>query len=281
VLIALIGAPELSARLLKPSQNGEEREILIVNSKRRLYFTLRHEPLVYTVSGPVRLEFITRYPVVTKKKKRHSFRYVIVVDSTDTIRVHHRYQVQKSIRSVQHPNHSYTYSGNYFINVPAGQHVITLLAPPEQTYPVLVRVLTREFGSAQGQKTVLAPLVHQLPVHLRIGATELEYFAVTQPVPLQVATHGPKTLRIVSRLEFEDWMGNQEVYRLRVRSGKKILGTYFFSTERSDEATVVEHQDRVPGKWRSCEIAVPEGNQVYTVELLEKDRTVLLRFLEY
>ena len=88
---------------------------LVINSKRRVYYPIKQEGITYQVNGPARTEFISRYPVLRKKKNSHSFNYVIVLNGSDTIEVNHRYKVQGSIRSVQHPKHRYTYSGNYFI----------------------------------------------------------------------------------------------------------------------------------------------------------------------
>jgi len=39
----------LSGRLIKPSENGEEKEILVVNSKRRLYYPIKSEGLIFKI----------------------------------------------------------------------------------------------------------------------------------------------------------------------------------------------------------------------------------------
>ena len=67
---ALTVVSPVEAKLLKPAMNGEEKEILIVNSKRRLYYPIKSDGLQYSLEGPMRLEFISRYPVLKKKKKR-------------------------------------------------------------------------------------------------------------------------------------------------------------------------------------------------------------------
>ena len=138
VLFLIFSFLPLEAKLIKPSKSGDEKEILIINDKRRLYYPLKRESIHYAIEGPSRIEFISRYPVIKKKKKSHSFQYSIVLDGKDTVTVKHRYKVQRSIRSVQHPKHSYTYSGNYFINLDKGSHTIELLPDEDQKYPVLI-----------------------------------------------------------------------------------------------------------------------------------------------
>ena len=87
--------------------NGESKEILIINQKRRVYYSVKSNRIKYEIKGPLRLEFISRYPV-PKVKKNMSFpyNYFIILNSIDTIKVNHRYKIQKSIKSIQHPKHN-------------------------------------------------------------------------------------------------------------------------------------------------------------------------------
>ena len=43
----------------------------------------------------------------------------------------------------------------------------------------------------------------------------------------------------------------------------------------------IRDRDKVPGKWRTCEIDIPEGKQIITVEIVENNKNVLTRFQEY
>lgn len=271
----------LEARLIKPSQNGEEKEILIVNNKRRLYYPVKEEGLVYSVAGPIRLEFISRLPVLKKKKQSHSYGYLIILDNKDTVRVNHRYKVQRSIRSVQHSKHSYTHSGNYFINLDKGQHSIQIIENKKQKYPVLIRLLTKDFESLGKKTEVISPMIHQNSVDLITGDKVIKYFECTPGLPLQLQVSGKKTLRIMTRLEFSDVMGQEDSYRLRIKEGKKVVGTYYFNTERSSATQIKNKQDKVPGKWRSCEISISKGKHTYSVEVADKDKTILTRFITY
>ena len=80
---------------------------------------------------------------------------------------------------------------------------------------------------------------------------------------------------------FDSEMGTEESFRIRVKSGRKVLGTYYLSTERSSDSMVKDQPDKVPGKWRTCEVTIPSGKQVISVEIVEKGRSVLTRFKEY
>ena len=161
LLIFIFSIP-LEAKLLKPTRSSKEKEILMVNGKRRLYYPTSNEGTHYAVQGPTRIEFISRYPVIKNHKKSHPFKYLIVIDGEDTVSVRHRYKVQRSISSIQHPKHRYTYSGNYFINLEKGFHTVELLTDDNQKYPVLIRTLAKEFESMGNDKKVLKPMVHKL-----------------------------------------------------------------------------------------------------------------------
>ena len=271
----------LFAKLLRPSKNKDQKEILVINSKRRVYYPIKQEGITYQVNGPTRTEFISRYPVLRKKRNSHSFNYVIVLNGTDTIKVNHRYKVQGSIRSVQHPKHRYTYSGNYFINLPKGSHTIEVLGGDNLKYPVLLRLLSKEFETPKKNQKIITPMVHKSSVDIELDGKQLQYFECSKNIPLQVEATGPKTLRIISRLMFSEKMGSQEFYRIHVKSGKKVVGTYFFNTERSGSSKVRSKPDIVPGKWRSCELKVPKGKNSYSIEVFGEGKAVLTRFILY
>ena len=271
----------LYGKLLRPVKDRDQKEILVINSKRRVYYPIKKSGLLYQVSGPARAEFISRYPVLKGKKKSHSFNYIIVLNGKDTIKVNHRYKVQSSIRSVQHPKHRYTYSGNYFINLGEGIHTVRLVEYENQKYPVLARVLAKEFGSMGKNKKILKPTIHQNPIGIITNGKTIDYFECNYSYPLQIEAKGVKTLRILTRLEFADSMGQEESYRLKVREGDKIIGTYYFNTERSSVSQINGRMDKVPGKWRSCDIRVPKGTHNYIVEVSDRGKTVLTRFMLY
>ena len=124
-------------------------------------------------------------------------------------------------------------------------------------------------------------MVHQNSVKLVTDKKKVSYYECTYSIPLQVRANGQKTLRILSRLEFSDSMGQEESYRIRVREGKKVIGTYYFNTDRSSASQIEGRPDKVPGKWRSCEISVPKGKHTYSIEVADRDKAVLTRFILY
>jgi len=281
LFLLFAGYSSLSAEILKPTIGGEEKEILKIAGKRRMYTIMREDSLVYQVNGPARIELITRYPSPEKSNKSQPFSYQLVIDNEEPITINHRYKLQKSIRSVQHPSHYYTYSGNYFINIEDGDHKLTVSANADQKYPVLLRVIKKGFKTSLNNMHELQPMVFQTNRTVVVSGKAISYYDLNHGRPLQLEMDGSQILRILSRLLFESQMGELESYRIRVKSGRKVLGTYYMSTERSSDSTVEGQSDKVPGKWRTCEVTIPEGKHVISVELVEKERSVLTRFQEF
>ncbi len=281
LFLLFTGYSTLIAELLKPTIGGEEKEILKISGKRRIYTIMRDDSLIYQVNGPARIELITRYPSPKNSKKSQPFSYQLVVDDEEPIIINHRYKLQKNIRSVQHPSHYYTYSGNYFINIKDGNHTLSMSTNAEQKYPVLLRVIKKGFKTSLNKVNELQPMVFQANRIVEVSGKDISYYELIHGQPLQLNLNGPKTLRILSRLLFDSEMGTEESFRIRIKSGRKVLGTYYLSTERSSDSRVKDQPDKVPGKWRTCEVTIPSGKQVISVEIVEKGRIVLTRFKEY
>lgn len=282
ILILIFLPSLLPGKLLKPVMNGEEKEILIINKKRRLYFPIKSDPLEYKIEGPMRLEFISRYPVLKKKQNKSiSYSYKIVIDQKDTVNVNHRFKVQKTIKSIQHPKHKYTYSGNYFINLEKGKHTLKLLENKKQKYPVLIRLISKEFESLGKNKKIIKPTIAKNSIKLKSNNKELTYYECSSKLPIEIKVKKNKTFRILSRLEFSESMGPEESYRIRIKENNKVVGTYYFNTERSPSTLIKGYLDKVPGKWRSCEIPPAKKDQTYLIEIADRDKVVFTRFMLY
>ena len=70
-----------------------------------------------------------------------------------------------------------------------------------------------------------------------------------------------------------------ENYQIRVWRDDTIYGTYFFSTEKSEDSIIKEDKKVIPGKWRSCEVNLSKRKHTYSVELLDKGKKVFVRCL--
>ena len=245
ILFILFFYSVVNAELLKPSIGGEEKEILKISDKRRIYTILRKDSLVYEINGPARIELISRYPANKKTKQSQKFSYMLTINKEKPIIINHRYKIQESIRSVQHPNHYYTYSGNYFFNIANGNHRVVLKSIDKEGYPVLLRVLKKDFEKPSYKRNEIIPMVYQSNREVMIDGKAISYYELTNNRPLQLELKGPKKVRILSRLIFDEYMGTSDKYRLRIKSGKKVIGTYLISSERSSSSYILNMENKI------------------------------------
>ena len=118
-------------------------------------------------------------------------------------------------------------------------------------------------------------------VHIKIGDKKIRYYPMDDSTELVFSSTGPKMIKVNTRLAFEPWMGKEMQYRIQIIKDQVIHGTYFFLSEKSDQSIVMENKEVVPGKWKSIDILVPEGEHRYTVKLLDSDMKIYIRSMEY
>ncbi len=274
-LIFMLLAGNLLAGVIKPENAKEFRDILIVSGNRSSYYVLKKEALVYKVQGPQRLKIYSRAVLNKKSSKSTSYGFEVQINGEQPLKVNHKQKWSKGVKSRQHPNHYFSKSTVDYITIPAGVNEL-IIRPEKRADPVMLRVLEDD-SAARGKKKRVEALSEEVPVTLRSGGKDLSYYALKDGHTLFVTLEGPTNLEVITRLGFDPQMGRTEDYRIQVLDNGKLLGTYYFMSERSDESTVIGQNDVVPGKWRSCDIALGKGMHEVKLRLLDDKRTVFLK----
>ena len=267
------------AKTVTPEQK-DKKEILIIGEKRRTYYQLHRDELVYNIKGPLRLRVIARRAVPRRDNKLQPFGYSMILDKEDELTVKHEQKRSKGVTSPQHPGHGYTQSGKYYLNIPSGLHTLVLRPLTKRSSPVLIRLLTDRFEK-KVEGRLLIPDDETTLKHLQVEEKKYRYYQLIPGNKIAVSIEEAKEIVVLSRLAFEDGMPSEENYRLRIRKDEKLLGTYFFMSEKSDVSTIVEDKDIVPGKRRTAEVEVDGSASTVTVELLDKGKRVYIRCVGY
>jgi len=267
------------AKTVTPEQK-DKKEILIIGEKRRTYYQLHRDELVYNIKGPLRLRVIARRAVPRRDNKLQPFGYSMILDKEDELTVKHEQKRSKGVTSPQHPGHGYTQSGKYYLNIPSGLHTLVLRPLTKRSSPVLIRLLTDRFEK-KVEGRLLIPDDETTLKHLQVEEKKYRYYQLIPGNKIAVSIEEAKEIVVLSRLAFEDGMPSEENYRLRIRKDEKLLGTYFFTSEKSDVSTIVEDKDIVPGKRRTAEVEVDGSASTVTVELLDKGKQVYIRCVGY
>lgn len=276
VLSLIMGSlVSLSAELLKPA-DSDQREILTISGKRWTYYTLYKEAISFEVVGPMRLKMYSRVSSPAKTTKYLSFGFDVQIDDQTAYGVSHKQKLSAGIKSQQHPNHYYSHAAKDFFTIPEGNHKIKLIPDPKGE-PIIIRVL-EDLTPSKGKKQRLIPVVKQTPVKITVNGSSLSYYELTPKEDLLLSVNGGGTLETVSRLAFENWMGSEQDYRIQIWDGSRLLGTYYFSADRSEMSEIEGHKELVPGKWRSCRVTLSKGNHKLKIRLLDKERQAFVRF---
>jgi len=266
-------------KTVSPAQK-DKKEILIIGEKRRTYYQLHRDELVYEIQGPQRLRIIARRAVPRRDNKLQPFGYSMILDEEDELTVKHEQKRSKGVTSPQHPGHGYTHSGKYYLNIPSGLHTLVIRPLTKRSSPVLIRLLTERFEK-KVEGRLLIPDDETTLKHLQVEEKKYRYYQLIPGNKIAVSIEEAKEIVVLSRLAFEDGMPSEENYRLRIRKDGKLLGTYFFTSEKSDVSTIVEDKDIVPGKRRTAEVEVNGTARTLTVELLDKGKRVYIRCVGY
>ena len=259
----------------------DKKEILNIGEKRRTYYQLHNNELNYHIKGAMGFEVISRRAVPKKITKSKKFGYQIIIDGKEPVRVEHEGRIAKGVASSQHPGHGYTKSGSSIYKLGKGDHHIQMLPLKSSSGPVLIRLIKKHQTHSSGNGVFMKDLENSEKVHIKIGDKKIRYYPMDDSTELVFSSTGPKMIKVITRLAFEPWMGKQMQYRIQILKEQVIHETYFFQSEKSDQSIVMENKEVVPGKWRSIDIQVPEGEHRYTVKLLDLDMKIYIRSMEY
>ncbi len=263
------------AGIIKPQDAKKHRDILIVSGNRSSYYTLDDDALVYKVKGPQRIKVYSRAVLSSKQSKSKSFGFEIQLNGNQPLQVNHQQKYSKGVTSPQHPNHYFSKSARDYINVPAGVNQVTI-RPKKRGERIVLRVLEDQ-QAPRGKKKRVDAMSAESPVKLISNGKRLSYYALEKEHPLFVTLDGPVNLEITSRLGFTPQMGREEDYRIQILDNGKVVGTYYFLTDRS-EVTTVDGNDRiVPGSWRSCDIKLGKGMHEIKLKLMDDKRQVFVK----
>jgi len=275
ILLSLLIFGSVSAGVIKPQDAKEQRDILIVSGNRSSYYTLDGQSLVYKVKGPQRIKIYSRAVLNSTRGKSKSFGFEVQLNGNQPLQVNHQQKYSKGVKSPQHPNHYFSKSALDYISVPAGVNEVSI-RPKKRGERIMIRVL-EDSNAPKGKKKRVDALSQESTIKLISNSKHLSYYAMSKDHPLFVNLEGPVSLEITSRLGFSPQMGREEEYRIQVLDNGKVVGTYYFTSDRSEVTTVDGQNEIVPGKWRSCDVKLGKGMHEIKLRIMDEDRQVYIK----
>jgi len=140
------------AKLLLPI-NNPEIEILDIKGKNREYFISRGSDLKYEIEGPKLVVLNSRRPIPKRYNEKVNIEFSIHLEGSEKVSHKGSYDLTNLVHSKKHPAHAYTESGQIYINIPTGSHVLNIRS---QKDPVLFRLTTKKKPKRKKTDSVLS-----------------------------------------------------------------------------------------------------------------------------
>jgi len=257
----------------------ENREILVVGENRQEYFSLYPSSLHYTVYGPDTVKLIARRAIPSRDHKIHTFGYTLVLDKTDTIRTKFKKRIYSKISSIEHKRHGYSSAGIYLLPIPEGKHEIEIMPETKYSRKVLMRVIIHPSFRDKGRGKFVLPDSETPLFYIHFGQKKVRYLQLDYWNQMKFSISNTKRIKAICRLKYFEDMSKSQNYRLRLTKDDTVLTTYFIQTEPSSEKLYLDELPLDIGVSNSIDIELEPGN--YILELLDENRSVYLRVMEY
>ncbi|MBC8213202.1 MAG: hypothetical protein ISR90_03940 [Candidatus Marinimicrobia bacterium] len=255
-------------------------EILEIKGKTREYFSASSNLLQYKVAGPRFFRLISRCAVPQDLNLDVNYSFEIKIDNEYKFATSHSTNIFEKIQSNQHPGYGYTISRNDIIYVPNGDHTVSLI-PTDNKNPILFRMITHNLNQRKEESEVIIGFNEQIIHHLKVGNSSLPYTLLDSENKFEFEIEGKGFVDIISRLVIENDNSENGVYSIVVQKDGKEYRTYHLQTETSNQSTIIENSDIIPGKWRTSQIKVPTGKHHYTIRCLNDNQSIYIRCLQH
>jgi len=296
IIILLVYLTTLNAKVHTPIED-EENIILMISGKEITYYELDdgliydNIGIQYDIGDSIQVGIYSRTIMASAEKKNKKYGFTVQINDNEPQKLKYK-KKGSDVTSPERPGWNYSKSGTWYFYLPIQENGYTIKIEPLDRKPVVYLRLTTNRIKKKGRFTeVIKTVNHQKKIKIetkRQGEKKKETIS-TLWYPLngsnlqQFEIKGPSTVRIYSRILFDNNRQMDDYYIL-VREDGIDLGNYYFKSEKSIESSVVVSQDYV-GKWRSLWLNIPYGRHHYTFSLpnmeANKDKTIFIRLKKW
>ena len=252
-----------------------------ITGKSRAYYALSDDDRVQVkVKGPTRLRVISR-AILDGKQDSVEYRFLARRGgSQKQITFRHRSREFDNAAVMGETDAGVTAMRTKIIDVPRGDQTYTFFLPRNSKQTVLLRFARESKEFAEGNKVVaMTPITYTTRVDLVTKEEASAYYRVGANDKVVLRLIGPATLKVMSRIEFDQNMNGRQKWRVHVIEDGKINATHSLSAKKSQVTAYREASAFVPSLAEMVFVEVPEGIHEYEFRLPDNHRSVLVRFL--
>jgi hypothetical protein len=267
VAACLVGASCAGAvewRSVQPASAASSVTISVDSTELTYHRFDDRTPLVFGVEGPTRIKILTRVSIPNDRDES-DYTVTVLLDGVEEGRRELRSHVTERAFYVALDASRPGVIRRIYIDVPTGPHTCELLAGQS------TRVDARVFRSAAPRATnvSIAPERYGSAETLLSGDKALTYYVLTDREPVVLAVNGPTTVRVNTRLLYDETMSRDQSYVLGVREDDGAEALYRIETGPSETVTCRDRPDVIPGALRHFMLEVGEGPRVYRFRLVD------------
>jgi hypothetical protein len=251
-------------RSIAPARSGAKADIL-VGSKTLTYYRFDSvAPLVLSVEGPTRLKILTRVRIPNDREEE-TYAVTVTRDGEHTSTEEFTAPVSTDAHYVSFNSYRPGVIRRVYVDVPTGQHGYEIFAAGDAV------VDARPFESAaeSPSRVSIAPREYAAVETFYYRDKELTYYILTEDAPVVLDVVGPTTIKVNTRLIFDQTMQGGQSYVLGVREYGEPEQLYKIETEPSETVTSRDRSDIIPGALRHFMLEVGKGARTYEFRLAD------------
>jgi len=269
---ALPAAAQTQWKNFRPSKSPG-RVCAHIGTKDLRYYKLdTQEPVMFTVTGPTRLQLLTRHLPAAGEAGEKSYTLRVMRDGREVLKKRITAGLSKSGHICNDIGRGVGASRKSYITVPKGKHVFQVYATDTST-PVGVRLYRQVKSTKKASLISFSPDAYRMICTL-VTSTGHEYphYHCSRTAPVRFQIHGPTTLSIYTRADFDQTMLGSASYGLEVlRNGESHRVFHYDNVKKQSTASYKEPECReiLPGERRLLTLKVPAGTWDYELQPTE------------
>ncbi len=258
------GASAADWRSLTPAEYASKMSIQS-GSKMHTYFRFDDaQPLTFSVTGPTRVKILTRVRMLNDVGETE---YAVSV-ARDGVRAStEEFTVSPSTSAFYVSLNGYRTGAlrRIYIDVPTGTHGYVLRAGGNDV--VDARIFLR--ATTEPSRVSIAPRSYEAVETLLYREKELTYYVLTRNRPVVLEVVGPTTIKVNTRLLFDETMLTDQRYVIGV--SEPGMPECLYTVEGVPSQTVVsrDRSDVIPGALRHFLIEVGNGPHTFEFRLVD------------
>ena len=267
------GAARAASRWVAVAPDKAPDQVCLQDSGNRYTYDLLQgeTPTTYEVGGPRDLKIIARYLYGDAETGSPTFTITCTVDGLEKVR--------KTFRARPRPAMTVCEEGQVasqlqriLTKLPAGKHEVLLTAETEGEGRVAVRLFRKTRKKATGSVPFQPQVFGEVSTIQFASGSQSKYYRFGAGQPLEFTLTGPTTLKVHTRLDFDETMNGTQDYGLEVLCDGEAFRTFQFHTDKLESAIYLERSDLLPGERKTLTLQVPRGRHTLTMRCLRPAR---------